>query len=233
MNSIFKAVLLAVILSASIPCFASEQKIDLTSDGFNIFTHLADKYIEKNIKLQPFIEKNTFGMGYTSFDESVFPKVGFIGYEYINSDGKDELVKLQLFKNDKGWAVVNVLANDKIHQANPIYTYKTDHVRNKNLGKVKVAAAKATQAWFHQQGIILNIRSTSVSCYVTKDSSKASCHTVYALKEEGKVSCFSKSYLMEREQDNWKMTKEINYDQRVSYSSGELKVTKPFSKRCS
>tara|TARA_R110000744_G_scaffold242797_2_gene359858 strand:- start:158 stop:844 length:687 start_codon:yes stop_codon:yes gene_type:complete len=225
--------LLGTALSASISCFAIEQEIDLTTDNFNVFTHLADKYIATHIKLQPFIKKSTFGMSYTSFDENVFPKVGFIGYQYTDSHEKDSLVKLQLFKSAKGWAVVNILDNDKIDKANPTYTYKTDHVRNKQSGKVKVATAQESEAWFNQQGIIHNVRSTSISCYVTKDSSKASCHTIYGLKDDGKVSCFSKSYLMAREQDIWKMIKEINYDQKVSYSSGELKVIKPFSKRCS
>ena len=228
-----KVLLLGVTLFASIQSFAKEQEIDLTSNNFDVFTHLADKYIETHFKLQPFIKKSTFGMGYTSFDENVFPKVGFIGYQYTDSHEKDRLVKLQLFKSDKGWAVVNVLANDKIHEANPTYTYKTDHVRSKQSGKAKVAAAKESEVWLNQQGIIHNVRSTDISCYVTKDSSKASCHTIYGLKNGDKVSCFSKSYLMERERGVWKMAKEITYDQRVSYSSGELKVTKPFSMRCS
>jgi hypothetical protein len=227
-----KALLLGATLSVSISSFAIEQEIDLTSDNFDVFAHLADKYIETHIELQPFIKKSTFGMGYTSFDDNVFPKVGFIGYEYTDSNEKDKLVKLQLFKSVEGWAVVNVLANDKIHEANPIYTHKTDHMRSKQSGKAKVVAAQESEVWLNQQGIIHNVRSTSISCYVTKDSSKASCHTTYGLKNDGKVSCFSKSYLMERERDVWKMAKEINYDQKVSYSSGELKVTKPFSKRC-
>jgi superfamily II helicase len=179
------------------------------------------------------MKKSTFGMGYISFDENVFPKVGFIGYQFSDRQKKDRLVKLQLFKSDKGWAVVNVLANDKIHQAKPTYTHKTDHVRSKRSGKAKVVAAKESEAWFNQQGIISNVRSTSISCYMTKDSSKASCHKIYGLKKDDKALCFSKSYLMEREQDVWKIAKEISYDQKVSYSSGELKTTKPFSMRCS
>lgn len=225
--------LLGATLSASMSSFATEPEIDLTSDSFDVFTHLADKYIETHIKIEPFIKKSTFGMGYTSFDDNVFPKVGFIGYEYTDSNEKDKLVKLQLFKSAKGWAVVNILANDKIHEASPTYTYKTDHMRSKQSGKAKVVAAQESEVWLNQQGNIHNVRSTSVSCYVTKDSSKASCHTIYGLKNDGKVSCFSKSYLLERELNVWKMIKEINYDQRVSYSSGELKVTKPFSKHCS
>jgi len=233
MKSNLKGIFLGTTLSASISCFATGQEVDLTSDNFNVFTYLADKYIETHIKLQPFTKKSTFGMGYTSFGENTFPKVGFIGYEYTDSNEKDRVVKLQLFKSVTGWAVVNELANDKIHEANPTYMDKTDHVRNNNSRKVKVASAKESEAWFNQQGIIHNVRSTSISCYVTKDSSKASCHTVYGLKGDGKVSCFSQSYLMEREHDLWKMVKEIRYDQRVSYSTGELKVIKPFSKRCS
>lgn len=233
MKSNSKVLILGVALFTSMQPFSKEQEVDLTTDDFDLFTYLADKYIETNIKLQPFVKKSTFDIGYTSFDEKVFPKIGFIGYQFTDSQEKDRLVKLQLFKSEKGWSVVNVLANDKIHQANPIYTFKTDHFRSKHSRRAKVAAAKESEAWFNQQGIIPNVRSTFVSCYMTKDGLKASCHTIYGLKKGDKVSCFSKSYLMERQHDIWRMAKEISYDQKVSYSSGDLKTIKPFSMRCS
>ena len=77
-----------------------------------------------------------------------------------------------------------------------------------------------------------NVRSTAINCYLTKDNTKASCHTVYGLKQDDTVSCFSKSYLMGQQHGEWKTIKEINYDQKVNYSTGEITETKPFSKRC-
>ncbi len=226
-------VLGAVLASASMQSFSEELQIDLTSDDFGVLTHITDKYIEKHVELDPFKKKSTFGMGYTSFNDNVFPKVGFVGYQFTDDQGKDRLLKLQLFKDDSGWSVVNILSNDKIHQANPTYTFKTDHFRSKQSRRAKIAAAKASEAWFNRQGIIPQVRSTYVRCYMTKDGSKASCHTVYGLKKDDKVSCFSKSYLMERQQDVWSMVKEIHYDQKVSYSTGELETIKPFSMHCS
>jgi len=65
----------------------------------------------------------------------VYPKFGFIGYELTNHKSEESLIKLQLYKNSKGWRVERVLENSKIHQANPTHIYTSGHARTDQTKK--------------------------------------------------------------------------------------------------
>ena len=93
MNSTNQALFVGALFAASLTCFAAEQEIDLTSDNFNVFSHLADEYVKTHFKSLSHIKKNTFGMGYTSFDDNSYSKVGFIGYEFIENNKKKQTRK--------------------------------------------------------------------------------------------------------------------------------------------
>ncbi len=232
MNMLIRILTFSIVISACFPSFGSEEVVDIASDDFSVFRYLASQYINENISITDIVEKKEFGTGYTSFDNNLFPKVGFIGFELTDNKGKNILIKLQTFKDIDGWRVVNVLSNKKIHQAHPTYTHETEHVRSRSQGEAKLAAAIELERWLIKQNIIDSVRSTQVRCYSSKDNLKASCHGVFGLKIGGSLECMSKSYLMVKQENKWAVEQDISYKQKVNYKSGEIEVTKPFRKRC-
>jgi hypothetical protein len=232
MHWFIKILLFSVVFGIHLSGFTNEKEVDLSSDDFSVFRHLANEYLEEQFSGKAIHTKNEFGTGLTSFDNNLFPKVGFIGYELINKNGQLSLLKIQTFKDIDGWRIVNILDNHKIHQAHPTYIHQTEHSRTRSQSEAKLAAAIELENWLIKQNIINSVRSTQVRCYSSKDNAKASCHGVFGLKIAGSVECMSKSYLMVKQKDQWHAKKEISYKQKVNYKSGEIETTKPFAKRC-
>ena len=231
-KDVYKKIALSTTLLLSDPLIANETPIDLKSDDFKVFTQIAEDYIKENIARSSIFSKREFGTGYTSFDNNNFPKVGFVGYEILNLNGKIELIKLQLFKSANGWAIVNKLDSNKIHEANPTFVHKTDHARTINQRESKVSTAIKLEKWLNDENIINDVRSTNISCYTSKELTKASCHSIYGLKIDNEVQCMTKSYLLLKQDNLWVVDSEINFDQKVDYTSGKLEKAKAPYKHC-
>lgn len=232
MNWVVKILLFCAVFSIHYSAFTSEKVVDLSSDDFSVFRHLASEYLSEYFPEKQINSKIEFGIGYTSFDNNLFPKVGFIGYELTDKNRKRTLIKLQTFKDIDGWRIVNTLDNNKIHQAHPTYIHKTEHVRTRSQSEAKLAAAIELEKWLIKQNIMSSVRSTQVRCYSSKNNIKASCHGVFGLKIAGNVECMSKSFLMVKQKGAWHAKQEISYKQKINYKSGEIESTKPFAKRC-
>ena len=235
MKSIFKFFLLIVVIFVCLPSTAEaadKKSVDLMSDDFAVLRHIGQEYIKHKYQRQNIQIKREFGIGYTSYGDLVYPKIGFIGYELINDKSEESLIKLQLYKNSQGWRVERVLENSKIHQANPTHIYESGHARTDQTGKAELAAAIVFEDWLNRENLIKDVRSTSMRCYLTKNLESASCRGVYGLQTDAGLKCHSKNYLLKSAAGAWKVVKEIRDDQKVSHSTGELVTHKPLPMHC-
>lgn len=202
-------------------------EIDLKSDSFDTLEYLAKKYIKSKNKGIELGKK--FGITYTSYGDD-YPKSGFVGYEV--DTGKQSLIKIQLAKNENGWKVVNQLKVNQIHQAHPVITNIDGNVRTVEGVKATTIAARKFETYLNDEMLIDDVRSTSVTCYLTKAAHKASCRVVYGLKLNGSVECHNVNYLLSNDEKGWMFESEILDTQRVDYNTGELINKKPFSMSC-
>lgn len=220
----------ALILSVN-PAY-SEGDIDLHSDKFDVLRHVASEAAAEILESKPFVLVDDFGLGYSSLGDKPYPKYGFAGLEIVDAAGTARVLKLQLIKDESGWQFARVLDNDKIHQAHPPMDFESGHARTEASNRAVISAASSLEAWLNREALMPRVRSTAMSCYVSKHFESASCHGIYGLKADGETSCHTRSYLLEKKHQNWEVTAEIRYDQQVDYTSGELKTRKPFSKHC-
>ena len=100
-------------------------KVDLAYDSFDTLRHIARQYL--NAKYTNIELLSDFSTSYKSNGDADFPKTGFIGYETV-ANGASTIIKLQLYKDEKGWRVANQLAENQINQAHPFeaHTVKDD-----------------------------------------------------------------------------------------------------------
>ena len=203
--------------------------IDTQLDSFDTLEYLAKKYIEAHSNESKL--GVTFGIEYSSYGKD-YPKIGFVGYEINTSTGEHSVAKIQLAKDKDGWKAVNQLSSNQIHQAHPPLIYIEGNLRTVEGVKAKKVAAQKLEANLNEQGIIENVRATSLSCYLTKKAHKASCRAVYGLKIGDKVECHNKNYLLINDGSKWKFEADILDTQKVDYNSGELIKKNPFSMMC-
>ena len=198
------------------------------SDDFSVLETISKAYVAEHIGGK-IIDK--FGLSYKSNSDKPFPKSGFVGFELKKANTK-QIVKLQLYKDDKGWAVMGTLPNNQINDAHPLDLPETGHKRTDEGAKAKKVAGIYFEKLMQQQNKILSIRSTSTNCYLTKTADKASCTTTYGIVNDKEQQCLTLSTLTHKNKGDWQVVKEINFTQKVDYTSGELKDYKPFTPRC-
>ena len=235
MKIILKSALLIVVTLVCLPASAEKGdklSVDLMSDDFAVLQHIGREYIKNKYQRQNIQIKTEFGIGYISFGDLVYPKFGFIGYELTNHKSEESLIKLQLYKNSKGWRVERILENSKIHQANPTHIYTSGHARTDQTKKAEIAAAIVFEDWLNREDLIKDVRSTSMRCRLNKKLGSASCRGVYGLQTDAGLKCHSKNYLLKSVAGTWKVVKAIRDDQKVSYSTGELVPYKPLPMHC-
>lgn len=204
-------------------------QVDRHYDSFDTLGYLTRQYLHTQ---SPDIQwHKRFGSSYLRTGESSYPQVGFIGYEVSIAGAAKSLVKVQLYKDENGWRVVNQLAENQIHQAHPVAEYK---ITNKQKHAAKVVAALALEKELNQQSEMPKVRSTSFSCTLTKNKDKASCRGVYGVREADAddVVCKSKNYLLQQTNQIWQVEKAIADNEKVDYKSGVLKTYKPFDMHC-
>ena len=235
MRFMLKFALLMVVTFVYLPSNAKSadtDSVDLMSDDFAVLKYIGQEYIKDKYQGQDIQIKGDFGITYQSFGDQPYPKFGFIGYELTNDKSEVSLLKLQLYKDAKGWRVERVLDNSKIHQANPTHIYKSGHARTDQTGKAGVAAAIIFEDWLNKANLIKDVRTTTMMCYLTKNLKSASCRGVYGLQSDNGLTCNSKNYLLRFDAGAWKVVKEIRDDQKVSGTTGELVIYKPLPMQC-
>lgn len=220
-----------MLLATRIYADQHNKPVDLMSDDFAVFMYLGETYLKQKYKGKEIEIIKQFGIGYTSYSELSYPKVGFIGYELV-SDDETLLLKLQLYKDHKGWRVEHVLDNDKIDQANPTHRFDSGRARTDQTAQAQLVAALALQTWLNQEKIIKDVRATSMNCYLSKNLLSASCRGVYGLQVDTGVRCRSKNYLVKKIDGIWKVVKGIRLDQKISYATGELVTAKSAALHC-
>lgn len=205
-------------------------QIDVSYDSFDTLGYLARQSMQN--KYQDIQWHKSFGATYSGSSDSSYPKTGFIGYEVSIEGAPVSVVKAQLYKDAEGWRVINQLAENQIHQAHPIAEYVIENKRSLHSRAAKTAAALALEEELNQQGLMPKVRTTSASCYLTKDYSKASCQVIYGVRQADETVCMSKNYLLLKSNDSWHVEKEIAATEKVDYNSGVLTTYKPFSLNC-
>ncbi len=225
----FAQILAAIAVSLS--QYSNSQEINLHSDEFSVLRHVGVSYLSEYYPTMP-NNPPDFGLGYTSYGELPFPKVGFIGFDVSGPDQEDTVLKLQLYKDETGWKVARVLDSSKIHQAHPTHSYESGHARTDASSRATVVASKSLEKELNKNSIMQNVRGTSMSCYVTKDRTAASCRGVYRVVEDSEVVCRVQSYLMNSEEGEWKTIRSIADNQKVDYVTGKLIIYKPFPPHC-
>ncbi len=233
MIKILRNALLAGLTVIYFPVYADTEGIDLMSDDFSVLKHVGNQYMAENYQDQDVSKVREFGLGFKSHGDLKYPKSGFIGYELHSASGDVSVFKLQLYKDENGWRFERMLENSKIDQANPHHVYESGHARSDQSGKAVVAAAVVLEDWLNNEGLIGDVRSTSMTCYLNKSLSRGSCRGVYGLMTGAEVECKAKNYLLQNTAESWSLVKEIRDDQKVNYSTGELEPHKPFSMYCS
>ena len=206
-----------------------EGAVDVQFDSFDTLEYLAKKHIETNVGDASIDEK--FGISYSSYGEE-YPKSGFVGYEINTSTSERSLAKIQLAKDVNGWKVVNQLDTNQIHQAHAVLKKIKGNLRTVEGVKASEVAGKKLEDYLNEQGLMPNVRATSVNCYLTKTAHMASCRAIFGLKVKGKIECQNKNYLLANQGSSWQVQSEILDTQKVDYTSGELVSKKPFTMSC-
>lgn len=208
----------------------SDGQIDLTHDSFDTLRYVSQQYLKEkyeNIQFQ-----YDFGGSYQSHADKNHPKAGFIGYETVLDGGKPSLAKIQLYKDEKGWRVVNQLDEDQIPQAHPITEYTANNPRGVQKSQAQMVAALELESNLNTKDMMPKVRSTTISCHMARTLDKANCRAVYGVRQANEIVCESKNYLLVRSGEKWKIESEISDDERLN-SKGELVVRKLFGLNCS
>jgi hypothetical protein len=142
-------------------------------------------------------------------------------------DAPDTVVKAQLYKDEKGWRVTNLLTENQIHQAHPVAEYIIKNKRSLQKHLAKVAAALALEEQLNDEGVMPKVRATNASCYTAKDKKKASCGMTYGIRDGDDIVCKNKNYLLTRTDNKWRVEKQILETEKIDYASGELVSFKP------
>jgi hypothetical protein len=192
---ILNGLLLSVL---SLTVVASDE-IDLLSDRFEVLEFVSMEYIKSTFKKDITIVSK-FGLSQKSNSDKQYPKSGFVGY-IIKQGNEVKVVKLQLFKNSNGWFVAGVLPPSQINEAHPLSLPKTGHKRTDEGAEASMSASLEFEQVAVDNNFILNIRSTSTRCYLSKDALYASCVITYGLQSKNELECFTKSYMMNKNKD--------------------------------
>ncbi len=202
-------------------------QIDTTYDSFDTLGYLTQQHLQT--KYQDIEWQKRFGASYVGSGKSNYPKAGFIGYEVSIKDVPDTVVKAQLYKDENGWRVINLLTGNQIHQAHPVAEYIIKNKRSLQSHLAQVAAALALEKQLNDEGVMPKVRATNTSCYTSKDLNKASCKMIYGIREGEDIVCMNKNYLVIQTDNKWQVEKQILETEKIDYKSGELVTYKPSS----
>lgn len=156
-----------------------EKQLNLNEDSLDLLKILATQYIAEQDAT--FDLGESFAVSYTGFGED-YPKSGFVGFESVKQAGVEtQLKKIQLIKDKDGWRVLQQLKANQIDQAHAVIAEVTGNLRTVEGHKAKQVVGVKLEQFLNQENIMKNVRSTGVSCYLTKDASKASCRAVYGV----------------------------------------------------
>lgn len=204
-----------------------DGEIDRTSDNLDTLELLAKKYVSQQI---PGLEvKESYG---TSIHHSKPKKEGFIGFEATNMKGETEVVKIQLVKDETGWNVARRLENNRLHQAHSLNTNPEGSERTIQGSRVTALSANHVEQYLNKAKLIHRVRETHTRCNVGNKSLRANCRTSYKIKVGDDKECKVLNYLLVRDNDEWKIERELGGDERIDLNAGELIERPAYSFYC-
>lgn len=206
-----------------------DGKIDRHWDSFDTLDYLAQQHLAQSAPAMALGER--FGVTLQSFGDD-HPKRGVIGFEVTDDKGEASTLKVLLRKDADGWQVSQQLDTSQLPQAHQALPASDLSDRTRDGLLAEQAAARYLETELNREGQMPQVRASRVSCRLTKERDRASCHTTLGMRTGDDTQCEIRSHLLSKTGGEWQVREAIANDQQVNYQSGELEPYRPFTPSC-